>query len=77
MEKFDEKQDLLFHQHFRSVCRAYLLVCLSAIYLYHEVSYDKYHKNIDQLYQLGTTFVGDGKESKYPKHTCTHGGSHA
>jgi hypothetical protein len=25
VEKFDEKQDLLFHQHFWSVCRAYLL----------------------------------------------------
>ena len=34
---------------------------LISIYLYHEVSYDKYHKNIDQLYQLATTFVGDGK----------------
>ena len=39
---------------------------LITIYLYHEVSYDKYHKNIDQLYQLGTIFIGDGKESKTP-----------
>src|ERR1700746_124259 len=39
---------------------------LVTIYLYHEVSYDKYHKNIDQLYQLGTVFIGDGKESKTP-----------
>ena len=39
---------------------------LITIYLYHEVSYDKYHKNIDQLYQLGTTFVGNGKESNTP-----------
>jgi putative ABC transport system permease protein len=39
---------------------------LITIYLYHEVSYDKYHKNIDELYQLGTTFIGDGKESKTP-----------
>ena len=39
---------------------------LISVYLYNEVSYDKYHKNIDQLYQLGTTFVKDGKEDKTP-----------
>jgi putative ABC transport system permease protein len=39
---------------------------LITLYLYHEVSYDKYHKNIDQLYQLGTTFIADGKESETP-----------
>jgi putative ABC transport system permease protein len=39
---------------------------LITIFLYHEVSYDKYHKHIDQLYQLGTIFIGDGKESKTP-----------
>jgi len=39
---------------------------LITIYLYHEVNYDRYHKHIDQLYQLGTTFVGDGKETSTP-----------
>src|SRR6266705_3206846 len=39
---------------------------LISIYLYNEMSYDKYHKNIDQLYQLATTFVKDGKEDKTP-----------
>src|SRR2546421_6715227 len=39
---------------------------LIAIYLYNEVSYDKYHKNINQLYQLGTVFVKDGKEDRTP-----------
>src|SRR5260370_23869692 len=39
---------------------------LISVYLYNEVSYDKYHKNIDQLYQLATTFVKDGKEDKTP-----------
>src|SRR5215210_803529 len=39
---------------------------LIAIYLYHEFSYDTYHKNIDELYQLGTTFIKDGKGSKTP-----------
>ena len=30
---------------------------LISVYLYNEVSYDKYHTNIDRLYQLGTVFV--------------------
>ncbi len=39
---------------------------LITVYLYNEVSYDKYHKNINQLYQLGTVFVKDGKEDRTP-----------
>jgi putative ABC transport system permease protein len=39
---------------------------LITVYIYNEVSYDKYHKNIDRLYQLATTFVKDGKEDKTP-----------
>jgi putative ABC transport system permease protein len=39
---------------------------LIAVYLFNEVSYDKYHKNADRLYQLATTFVKDGKEDKTP-----------
>jgi putative ABC transport system permease protein len=39
---------------------------LITVYLYNEMSFDKYHKNIDRLYQLGTTFVKDGKEEKTP-----------
>jgi putative ABC transport system permease protein len=39
---------------------------LISVYLYNEVSYDKYHKNIDNLYHLATTFVKDGKEEKTP-----------
>ena len=39
---------------------------LISVYLYNEVSYDKYHKNINQLFQLATTFVKDGKEDKTP-----------
>ncbi len=39
---------------------------LITVYLYNEVSYDKYHKNINQLYQLGTIFVGSGKEERTP-----------
>ncbi|HXL55638.1 MAG TPA: ABC transporter permease, partial [Chitinophagaceae bacterium] len=37
---------------------------LITLYLYHEISYDGYHKNINQLYQLGTIFVNDGKEDR-------------
>src|SRR5215468_6599576 len=39
---------------------------LITVYLYNELSYDKYHKNVDRLYQLATTFVKDGKEDKTP-----------
>jgi putative ABC transport system permease protein len=39
---------------------------LITVYLYNEVSYDKYHKNIDRLYQLGTIFVKDSKEERTP-----------
>jgi putative ABC transport system permease protein len=39
---------------------------LISVYLYNEVNYDKYHKNIDRLYELATTFVKDGKEEKTP-----------
>ncbi len=39
---------------------------LIAIYLYNEVSYDKYHKNIKRLYLLATTYMQEGKEEKFP-----------
>ena len=39
---------------------------LITVYLYHEFSYDKYHKDVSQLYQLATTFIKDGKEDKTP-----------
>jgi putative ABC transport system permease protein len=35
---------------------------LIAIYLHNELSYDSYHKNLSDLYQLGTTFVKNGKD---------------
>ncbi len=37
---------------------------LITLYLYNELSYDSYHRNIGQLYQLGTTFVKEGKEDR-------------
>jgi putative ABC transport system permease protein len=39
---------------------------LISIYLYNELSYDHYHKNVDRLYELGTIFIKDGKQDKSP-----------
>ena len=39
---------------------------LVTVYLYNELQYDKYHKNIQRLYQLATIFIKDGKEDKTP-----------
>jgi putative ABC transport system permease protein len=35
---------------------------LITLYIHNELSYDSYHKNISRLYQVGTTFVKNGKE---------------
>ncbi len=35
-----------------------------SLYLNNELSYDSYHKNSKQLYQLGTAFVKDGKDDR-------------
>ena len=37
---------------------------LISFYLHNELSYDSYHKNIDRLYQVGTTFIKDGKAER-------------
>jgi putative ABC transport system permease protein len=37
---------------------------LISLYLYNELSYDTHHKNVSRLYQLGTTFVKEGKEDR-------------
>jgi putative ABC transport system permease protein len=37
---------------------------LISLYLYNEMNYDRYHTNINQLYQLGTTFVKDSKDDR-------------
>jgi putative ABC transport system permease protein len=33
-----------------------------ALYIYHEISYDKYHKNASNIYRLGTVFIDQGVE---------------
>ena len=37
---------------------------LISMYLYYELSYDSQHKNGSRVYQLGTTFVKEGKEDR-------------
>ena len=37
---------------------------LISLYLYYELSYDSNHKNANRVYQLGTTFVKEGKEDR-------------
>jgi putative ABC transport system permease protein len=37
---------------------------LISLYIYHEISYDKYHKNGDRLFRLGTNFIDQGNEEK-------------
>ena len=37
---------------------------LITLYLYNELSYDSHHRNIDRIYQLGTTFVKEGREDR-------------
>src|SRR5437870_2950596 len=39
---------------------------LITLYINHELSYDKHHKNADDIYQLGTVFIKEGKEDKKP-----------
>ena len=40
-----------------------MLICL---YIYDELSFDKYHKNVENLYQVGTVFVRTDGEKKVP-----------
>lgn len=37
---------------------------LIALYLFYELSYDRYHKSGERIYQLGTVFVKEGKEDR-------------
>jgi putative ABC transport system permease protein len=43
------------------------LVCcmLIVLFIYNELSYDSYRKNIRQLYQVGTIFITGGKEDRF------------
>src|SRR3954452_9159728 len=37
---------------------------LITLYIVHETSYDKYHKNADRIYQIATVFSDEGVEHK-------------
>jgi len=39
---------------------------LITLYINHELSYDKYHSNANEIYQVGTVFIKEGKEDKKP-----------
>jgi len=38
---------------------------LITLYLWHETSYDSYHKNIKRLYQVGSVFIAEGQEQRF------------
>jgi putative ABC transport system permease protein len=44
------------------------LVCcmLIVLFIYNELSYDSYRKDIGRLYQVGTVFITNGKEDRFP-----------
>ena len=46
---------------------------LITVYLYNEVSYDKYHKNIDHTLPIGNHFRERRQGRKNTQYTCTHG----
>jgi putative ABC transport system permease protein len=37
---------------------------LISLYIYHEVSYDRYHENGNRIFRLGTTFIDQGVEER-------------
>lgn len=39
---------------------------LITLYILNEISYDRYHRNGDNIYQLGTIFIQQGQENKMP-----------
>ena len=39
---------------------------LITLYILNEISYDSYQQNGDRIYQVGTTFIQQGKETKMP-----------
>jgi len=48
---------------------------LIVLYLYDELSYDSYQKNIKQLYQVGTVFITGGKEDRFPAEPAVMAGN--
>lgn len=42
---------------------------LIALYIHNEMSYDSYHKNLSQIYQVGTTFIKNGQPDDHRANT--------
>ncbi|MDE3182367.1 MAG: ABC transporter permease [Bacteroidota bacterium] len=48
------------------LCAGLVCCMLISLYILNEMSYDKYQKNADDIYQVGTTFIMQGQENKTP-----------
>ena len=48
------------------LCAGLVCCMLISLYILNETSYDKYQKNADSIYQLGTEFIGLGNFKKLP-----------
>ena len=48
------------------LCAGLVCCMLISLYILNETSYDKYQKNADSIYQVGTQFVGLGNFNKLP-----------
>jgi putative ABC transport system permease protein len=46
------------------LCAGLVCCMLISLYILNETSYDKYQKNADDIYQVGTTFIMQGQEQK-------------
>lgn len=46
------------------LCAGLVCCMLISLYILNETSYDRYQKNADDIYQVGTTFVMQGQENK-------------
>ena len=49
---------------------------LISLYIYNETRYDSYHKDVNRLYQVGTTFIKDEMTGEYSQYTGPDGKCH-
>ncbi len=48
------------------LCAGLVCCMMISIYILHETSYDKYQKNAESIYQVGTIFVNNGEDHRTP-----------
>lgn len=48
------------------LCAGLVCCMLISLYILNEISYDRYQKNADDIYQVGTNFIQQGEEHKMP-----------